>query len=193
MTKRKLLTLAAAALLGISLAASANQATPETEAAAPAAARPANFFDPNFWLSGFGTAPAPISTELRFNAAHPADWIKFVDPKAHVPMHMVFMNPATYTQFMQPQFYLEFMKPENMAAWMDFNQYQVMMDPATMYHWMNPGSYMHVIDPNMYRETMNPANYMVYMNPATYAGWTGAVTCDPKDGKATQTWFGYTC
>ena len=195
MNKTKILALAASLILTLSAATSANQATtqPEASNAAPAAVPSINIFDPNYWMSGWGTTPAAISTELKFNAANPKDWMKWVDPKAHTSMHMTFMNPASYTQFMQPQFYLEFMKPENMAAWMDMNSYQVLMDPQTMYHWMNPGSYMHVIDPNMYTAAMNPANYMVYMNPATYAGWTGAQTCDQNNPNRTLTWFGYTC
>ena len=195
MIRNKLLALGAAALLTLSVATQANQAEiqPDANAAGAAPAVTPNFFDPNYWLNSFTGTPAPMPTALTFNAAHPADWMKWVDPKSHTKMHMAFMNPATYAQFVQPQFYMEFMKPQNMAAWMDFNQYQVMMDPQTMYYWMNPGSYMHMIDPNMYTAAMNPANYMVYMNPATYAGWTGAQTCDPNNPNSTQAWFGYTC
>lgn len=195
MIRNKLLTLGAAALITLSAATQANQAEtqPEANATIEAPATVPNFFDPNYWLNSFTGTPAPMPTELTFNAAHPADWMKWVDPKSHAKIHMAFMNPAMYAQFMQPQFYMEFTKPENMAAWMDFNQYQPMMDPQTMTYWMNPGSYMHMMDPNMYTAAMNPANYMVYMNPATYAGWTGVQTCDPNNPNSTQTWFGYTC
>ncbi len=193
MLKNKLITLAAAALLALGTAVGANEAAQKPEAeTAPAQAVP-NFFDPNYWMNSFSGTPAAVTTELKFNAAHPAGWMKWADPKSHTQMHMTFMNPATYAQFVQPQFYMEFMKPENMAAWMDFSQYQVMMDPQTMNYWMNPGSYTHVIDPKMYAAAMNPANYLVYMNPATYAGWTGAQTCDQNNPNATQTWFGFTC
>ena len=195
MIKTRLIAFLAAALLSLGAVSRANQAEakPEAEAAATAPAAVPNFFDPNYWINSFTGTPAPVSTELTFNAAHPSGWMKWVDPKSHTQMHMQFMNPATYAQFMQPQFYMEFMKPENMMAWMDFNQYAVMWDPQTMAWWMNPGSYMHVMDPNMYTAAMNPANYMVYMNPATYAGWAGAQTCDQNNPNATQTWFGYTC
>ena len=195
MIRNKLLALGAAALLSLSVATQANQAEtqPEANTTVEAPAVAPNFFDPNYWINSFTGTPAPMTTRLTFNAAHPADWMKWVDPKGHTQMHMAFMNPAMYAQFMQPQFYMEFTKPENMAAWMDFNQYQVMMDPQTMNYWMNPGSYMHMMDPNMYTPAMNPANYMVYMNPATYAGWTGAQTCDQNNPNSTQTWFGYTC
>lgn len=193
MLRKRLITLLAAALLSLGAASQANQGEtrPEAQAGAPAAVP--NFFDPNYWINSFTGTPAPGTTELSFNAAHPSAWMKWVDPKSHVKMHMDFMNPATYTQFVQPQFYMEFMKPENMAAWMDFNQYAVMWNPQTMAWWMNPGSYMHAADPGMYTAAMNPANYMVYMNPATYAGWGGAQTCDPNNPNATQTWFGSNC
>ena len=195
MIRSRLLALGVAALISLSAATQANQAEsqPEANAVTEAPTVVPNFFDPNYWLNSFTGTPAPMPTALTFNAAHPADWMKWIDPKSHTKMHMAFMNPAMYAQFMQPQFYMEFAKPENMAAWMDFNQYQPMMDPQTTYHWMNPGSYMHMIDPNMYTAAMNPANYMVYMNPATYAGWTGAQTCDPNNPNKTQTWYGYTC
>ena len=192
MLRTKLIALLATALLTLSAASQANQAEAEAAAVETPAAVP-NFFDPNYWLNSFTGTPAPVSTELTFNAAHPSSWIKWVDPKSHTQMHMQFMNPATYAQFMQPQFYMEFMKPENMAAWMDFNQYAVMWDPNTMAWWMNPASYMHMIDPSMYTAAMNPANYMVYLNPATYAGWTGTQTCDQNNPNRTLTWFGYTC
>ena len=193
MFKTRLIAFLTAALLSLGTASQANQAEAQPEAQTGNNAAVPNFFDPNYWMNSFTGTPAPVSTELTFNAAHPSSWMKFIDPKTHTGVHMQFMNPASYAQFMQPQFYMEFMKPENMAAWMDFNQYQVMMDPQTMYYWMNPGSYMHMIDPNMYTAAMNPANYMVYMNPATYAGWTGAQTCDQNNPNSTQTWFGYTC
>ena len=195
MIRNKLLALTATALLALSLTTNANQAV-EAAVTTKTDKQPANInmFDPNYWMSAMANPALPaISTELKFNAAHPGAWMQWIDPKTHVQTHMAFMNPATYAQFVQPQFYMEFTKPENMAAWMDFNQYQVVMDPQTMYYWMNPGSYMHMIDPNMYTAAMNPANYMIYMNPATYAGWAGAQTCDPKNPNRTQAWFGYTC
>ncbi len=169
----RLLLLLATALLALSAVSQANQAEVQPQADATAEVPPLvaapGFFDPNYWLDNFTGTEAPIGTGLKFNAAHPAGWIKWVDPKSHMSMHKSFMNPATYTQFMQPRFYLEFMKPENMMAWMNPASYQVMMDPQTMGYWMNPANYMHVMDPGMYKETMNPANYMVFMNPATYA------------------------
>jgi hypothetical protein len=174
MFKHKILTLISAVLLTSSTISLAAESTPaETEAQIPVPAAPPNFFDPNAWFGGFGATPASTSTELSFNAAHPSTWMKFVDPKTHIPTHMQFTNPATYAQFMQPQFFMEFMKPENMAAWMDFNQYAVMMDPQTMAYWMNPAAYQHGFDPRMYTAAMNPANYMAYTNPATYMGWAG--------------------
>ena len=193
MFKTRLITFLAAVLLSLGVASQANQAETQPEAQAEAPAAVPNFFDPNYWINSFTGTPAPVATELTFNAAHPSAWMKWVDPKSHAKMHMDFMNPATYAQFVQPQFYMEFMKPENMAAWMDFNQYAVMWDPQTMAWWMNPGSYMHAVDPGMYTAAMNPANYMVYMNPATYAGWAGAQTCDQNNPNATQTWFGWAC
>ena len=191
--RNRFIALTTVALLAFSLAGQANEATDGAEQA-PAASAPAfNFFDPNTWMNMTGSAPAAPVTGLQFNAAHPADWMKIVDPKTHAGMHMMFANPATYTQFMQPQFYMEFMKPENMAAWMNPASYQVMMDPQTMTWWMNPQTYAHAFDPAMYQAAMNPANYMVYANPATYMAWAGSPTCDPKDGKQTQGWFGYSC
>ncbi|MDH3631611.1 MAG: hypothetical protein OER98_10875 [Gammaproteobacteria bacterium] len=195
MTRNKLLALAAAALLSVSLVSHANQAIEAEASAKPTApATNVNMFDPNYWMTAF-TAPGQpaISTELKFNAATPSGWMQWIDPKTHMPTHMTFMNPTSYAQFMQPQFYMEFMKPENMMAWMNPASYQVMMDPQTMNHWMNPASYMHMMDPAMYQETMNPANYMTYLNPATYAGWMGAQTCDPENPDQTPTWFGIGC
>ena len=174
MSKQKILTLISAVLLISSTIALAVESTQdEAYVQNPSPATLPNFFDPNTWFGSSAAAPAPASTKLTFNAAHPSSWMKFVDPKTHNMMHMKFANPATYAQFMQPQFWMEFMKPENMMAWMDFNQYAVMMNPQTMAYWMNPAAYMHAIDPKMYAATMNPANYMVYMNPATYMGWAG--------------------
>jgi len=193
MLKTRLLAFLAAALLSLGTVSQANQAETQAEADTGTPAALPNFFDPNYWVNSFTGTPAPVTTELAFNAAHPSAWMKWVDPKAHMPTHMQFMNPAMYTQFLQPQFYMEFTKPGNMAAWMDFNQYQVMMDPQTMAYWMNPASYMHVVDPNMYTAAMNPANYMVFMNPATYAGWAGAQTCDQNNPDKTSNWFGYNC
>ncbi|MCP4388554.1 MAG: hypothetical protein GY802_09670 [Gammaproteobacteria bacterium] len=197
--KIKLLALAASALLTISLVSSANQAQPQPEvASAPQAAtntNPGNLFDPNYWIAAFnapGEQPS-ISGEMTFNAAQPASWTQWVDPKTHKSMHMQFLNPASYTQFMQLQFYMEFAKPENMMSWMNPASYQVMMDPQTMTHWMNPANYMHVADPAMYTETMNPANYMIYLNPATYAGLMGSKTCDQNNPNKTPAWFGYSC
>ncbi len=193
----RLLLLLATALLALSAVSQANQAEVQPQADATAETPPLavtpDFFNPNSGLDNFTGAQAPIGAGLKFNAAHPAGWIKWVDPKSHMSMHKSFMNPATYAQFMQPRFYLEFMKPENMAAWMDFNQYQVMMAPQTMNHWMNPGSYIHVMNPDMYAAALNPANYMVYLNPATYADWTGSQTCDQNDPNRTPGWFGYSC
>ena len=174
MLNRTFMTLVSAILLitsTISLAAEKEAADAYTQSSTTTAQ--ANFFDPSAWFSGVGTAATPSSTKLTFNAAHPSSWMKFVDPKTHNHMHMVFANPATYAQFMQPQFWMEFMKPENMMAWMNFNQYAVMMNPQTMTYWMNPASYQHAFDPKMYSATMNPASYMVFMNPATYMGWAG--------------------
>ena len=190
---KKLIAIFASLMLSLSISVQANQ--PEAPQAEPAPIGTFNPFDPNAWMGGFVPGTGATTTELKFNAAHPADWMKWVDPKTHTHMHMTFANPATYAQFVQPQFYFEFMKPENMMAWMDFNQYAVMMDPQTMTYWMNPASYMHAMDPAMYTETMNPANYMIYMNPNTYlAGWTGGQTCDPKKNpNAKQSWFGYHC
>jgi len=195
MIRNKLLALMATALLTLSLATNANQAVEAvvtTKADAPSAN--VNMFDPNYWMSAMANPALPaISTELKFNAAHPGAWMQWVDPKTHLPTHMAFMNPSSYAQFMQPQFYMEFIKTENMMAWMNPASYQVMMDPQTMAYWMNPGSYMHVMDPSMYQETLNPANYMTYLNPATYTGWMGGQTCDPENPNKTPTWFGYTC
>jgi len=199
--KIKLLALAASALLTISIASNANQVDAQPEATAETATRPAapanstNLFDPNYWMAAFHApvAQPSISGEMSFNAAHPSGWMQWVDPKTHIPTHMTFMNPASYTLFMKPQFYMEFTKPDNMMAWMNPASYQVMMDPQTMNYWMNPNSYMHLLDPAMYQETMNPANYMVYLNPATYAGLMGATTCDQNNPNKTLTWFGYTC
>ena len=197
MFKSRLLALLAAALLSLGAASQANQAEaqPEAQAETPAIAPAAtpNFFDPTYWINSFTGTPAPVTTVLTFNAAHPSGWMKWVDPEAHENLHLQFINPATYTQFVQPRFYMEFTKPQNMAAWMDFSQYAVMWDPQTMTHWMNPGSYMHVTDPNLYSAAMNPANYLVYLNPATYAGWAGGQTCDQNNPNRTQGWFGNTC
>lgn len=193
MIKSKVLALTSAALLALSLTSNANQAV-EAVAKPAVSTTNVNWFDPNNWMGAMAATELPaISTELTFNAAHPGGWMKWIDPKSHVPMHMTFMNPRSYVQFMQPQFYMEFTKPENMMAWMNPASYQVMMDPQMMTYWMNPASYMHMIDPAMYQETMNPANYMIYMNPTTYAAWMGAQTCDPKDPNKTPSWFGRRC
>lgn len=193
--KKNLSAIATAALLSLSLTSYANQAV-EAEVSITAAAPAANtnILDPNYWMTAI-TAPTPpvISNGLTFNAARPGAWMNWIDPKTHIPTHMTFMNPASYTQFMQPQFYLEFIKPENMAAWMNPESYQVMMDPQTMSYWMNPAAYMHMADPAMYRETMNPANYMVYLNPNTYAAIFGAQTCDQQTPGKTSAWFGFGC
>ncbi len=199
MIKTRLSAFLAAALLSLGIAAQANQAEvkpetrPEAGAATVAPEALPNFFDPNYWVNTLTGTPVPGSEKLKFNAAHPADWMKWVDPKEHKNMHMTFMNPATYTQFMQPKFYMEFTKPQNLAAWMDFNQYAVMWDPQTMGWWMNPAAYMHVIDPTMYTAAMDPANYMVYMNPATYMGWANMQTCDQNNPNGGTSWFGVGC
>jgi hypothetical protein len=197
MIRSKWLAIAASMLLTFSLAGYANQTHTQAEAApgsATAAVTP-NFFDPNYWMASFSApnSQPPISNKLKFNAAHPSAWMKWVDPATHIPTHMEFMNPASYTQFMAPQFYMEFMKPENMAAWMNPASYQVMMDPQTMSYWMNPESYMHMTNPAMYQQTMNPANYMVYLNPNTYAAIMGSTTCDPENPNKTPVWFGFGC
>jgi hypothetical protein len=194
-SKKNLLAITTAALLSLSPASNARQSVEAEVSETPAApAANTNLFDPNYWMAAFtGPTPPPISNELTFNAAQPSAWMNWVDPKTHIPTHMTFMNPASYTQFMRPQFYLEFMKPENMAAWMNPASYQVLMDPQTMSYWMNPASYQHVMDPAMYRETMNPANYMVYLNPNTYAKIFAAQTCDQQSGDKNTGWFGFAC
>jgi len=193
--KNTLLAIATAALLSLSLISYANQAAEAEATLKPASpVANANLFDPNYWMTAFtGPTPPAISSRLTFNAAQPSAWMKWVDPKTHIPTHMTFMNPASYTQFMYPQFYLEFMKPENMAAWMNPASYQVMMNPQTLSYWMNPGSYMHITDPAMYQETMNPANYMVYLNPSTYADIFAAQTCDQQTPGKTSSWFSFGC
>jgi hypothetical protein len=195
MIGKKFLTLAAAALLSMSIASNANQpATLETAATASAPAA-GNSFDPNYWMAAF-TNPEipPISDELAFNAAHPSAWMKLVAPGSHMQTHQMFANPASYTQFMQPRFFMEFTKPENLMAWMNPASYQVMLEQQTMNYWMNPASYTHMVDPAMYQETMNPANYMVYLNPNTYlAALMGSQTCDPENPNQTPGWFGRGC
>ena len=174
MSKLKLKSLLAAALLFTGIAVQANQ--PEAEAqAAPEAqpmAMPANMFDPMAWMGMFGYPAQDTATPagVTFNAAHPSSWMQWVDPRTHTAMHMQFTNPTNYQQFMQPAFSVEFMKPQNMMAWFDPASYQVMMDPQTMTYWMNPNAYMHGMNPAMYQQTMNPANYMAFMNPASYTG-----------------------
>ncbi|MGB5329753.1 MAG: hypothetical protein WBO58_16160 [Gammaproteobacteria bacterium] len=194
-SKKYLLQITTAALLSLSLASYANQAVEaEVKVTAAAPAANTNLLDPGYWMTAFtGPTPPAISNGLTFNAAQPSAWMNWIDPKTHIPTHMTFMNPASYTQFMQPQFYLEFMKPENMAAWMNPASYQVMMNPQTVSYWMNPASYQHMADPAMYRETMNPANYMVYLNPNTYAKIFAAQTCDQQSGDKTSGWFGFGC
>ncbi len=208
MARNKLWILTTAVLLSISLISNANQAVEEEAATRPAAAASSvNKLNPSYRTSSL-TAPttastvAPtvpatppmISNGLTFNAAHPSAWMNWFDPETHLPTHMTFMNPASYTQFMQPQFYMEFMKPENLAAWMNPASYQAMMNPQTMSHWMNPSSYMHVTNPAMYQAAMNPANYMVYLNPNTYlAGLAGSQTCDSDNPNKTPGWFGGGC
>ena len=188
---KSLLPIAVAALLSLSLASHANQSVDANVNKPAAPVDNANLFDPNYWMAVFpGPTPPSISNEPTFNAAQPGAWMKWVDPPTHIPTHMSFMNPASYTQFMQPQFYLEFIKPENMAAWMNPASYQVMMNPQTLAYWMNPASYMHIADPAMYRETMNPANYMVYLNPNTYAAIFAAQTCDQQSPGDSTGWFG---
>jgi len=106
--KIKLLALAASALLAVSIASNANQANSQSEttsASVPATStNSANMFDPNYWMAAFTAAPTQqptISGEVPFNAAHPAAWMHWIDPKTHQSIHMSFMNPANYTQFMQ--------------------------------------------------------------------------------------------
>ncbi len=194
-SKKNLLAITTAALLSFSLISYANQAVEaEVGVEQTGPTNSTNPFDPGYWMTAFtGPTPPAISTGLTFNAAQPGAWMKWVDPETHIPTHMIFMNPASYTQFMSPQFYLEFMKPENMAAWMNPASYQVMTNPQTLSYWMNPGSYMHIADPAMYQETMNPANYMVYLNPNTYAAIFAAQTCDQQTPGKTSSWFGFGC
>lgn len=174
MPRLPLKSLLAAVLLFTGIAAQASQPQGETQAATDAAAitMPANLFDPMSWMAmaGYPAQGAAATTEGSFNAAHPSAWMKWIDPKSHVAMHMQFSNPASYQQFMQPAFYMEFMKPENMMAWFNPASYQVMTNPQTMNYWMNPNAYMHMMDPAMYQQAMNPANYMALMNPASYTG-----------------------
>lgn len=220
MVSNKLWVLTAAALLSISMVSNANQAVEGEVAAKPAAPAPSvNRFNPSYGSSVLAApttestiastvvpttestvaptvpaTPPAISNGLTFNAAHPSAWMNWIDPQTHLPTHMTFMNPASYTQFMKPQFYMEFMKPENLAAWMNPASYQKMIDPQTISYWMNPGSYMHMTNPAMYQATMNPANYMIYLNPNTYlAAFTGSQTCDPENPNSTPGLFGNGC
>lgn len=212
MVGNKLGVITTAALLSISLISNANQAVEGEVATEPTATvSSVNSLNPRYRTSSpaapttaptaastvaptVPATPPTISNGLTFNAAHPSAWMNWVDPKNHLPTHMTFMNPASYTQFLQPQFYMEFMNPENLAAWMNPASYQAMMDPKTISHWMNPGSYMHMMNPAMYQAAMNPANYMVYLNPNTYlAGLTGPQTCDPDNPNKTPGWFGGGC
>ena len=196
MINKRLFVLAATIVLSMSVASNANQSLQAEVAVEPAApVNSENTLDPSSGMAPL-TMPTPpmISSGPAFNAAQPSAWMSWVDPKTHIPTHMRFMNPASYTQFIQPQFYLEFMKPENMAAWMNPASYQTMMDPQTISYWMNPGSYMHMTNPVMYQETMNPANYMIYLNPNTYlAALTGSQTCDPENPNQAPGWFGGGC
>ncbi len=196
MIAKRLLILAASTLLSMSVTLNANQALDAEAGVGPAApASNENRLKPNSGIAPLTTpTPPAISSGLTYNAAQPGSWMSWIDPKTHIPTHMTFMNPASYTQFMQPQFYLEFMKPENMAAWMNPASYQAMMDPQTMSYWMNPGSYMHMTNHVMYQETMNPANYMIYLNPNTYlAALTGSQTCDAENPNQAPGWFGGGC
>ena len=220
MVSNKLWALMAAALLSISMVSNANQAVEGEVADEPVApASTVNKFNPGYGTSVLAVpttestvasttlptiastveptvpaTPPAISSGLTFNAAHPSAWMNWIDPETHLPTHMTFMNPASYTQFMKPQFYMEFMKPENLAVWMNPASYQVMMDPQTISYWMNPGSYMHMTNPAMYQATMHPANYMIYLNPNTYlAAFTGSQTCDPENPNKTSGLFGSSC
>ncbi len=186
MMSKKLIAMLTAGLLTFATAGHTNETHAPGAMAPEGAVQLPNIADPAEWMNmfNFGTQPGAVKT-LAFNPAKPSEWMKWVDPKTHVQMHMAFANPATYAQFMNPMLYMEFMKPENMMAWMNPGSYAVMMDMNTYTYWMNPNSYMHAMDPNMYTQMMNPAAYMAFANPASY----GFTTCENSENGQVS-WFG---
>jgi hypothetical protein len=162
----------AAGLFGTPAYAAEAPAGAEATGQYPAQSQTMNWFDPSTWMTGGAYGGMQHGAgDFRWNPAHPAGWIVFMDPKAHPGAHWAFMNPATYAQFMQPQFYMQFADPSNWMAWINPASYMPLMNPATYMGWMNPAAYMHVVDPSMYMQAMNPGNYMAFINPLTYMQW----------------------
>jgi hypothetical protein len=128
-----------------------------------------NPFDFNSWFGGSGAVQAAPTAQM--NPLDPNFWGSFVNPKTHEGMHMIYMNPAQYTQFMTPEFYAQFMNPMTYMAMMNPQSYASFMDPNTWMYWMQPDTYTHMMDMSMYAQMMNPAAYMSFMNPALYAQW----------------------
>ncbi|NNE63622.1 MAG: hypothetical protein HKN34_06025 [Gammaproteobacteria bacterium] len=165
MAKHKFLIVIAPLFALLSTVVNATGTTTGEQMAQPGNAVQFNMFDPTAWFGAYAQPSA--ETDNFFQAAHPATWMQFVDPKKHQQMHMNFSNPAYYSQFMQPGFYMQFMNPQNWMAWMNPASYAKMFDPAVITHWMNPASYMHVMDPSMYSQLMNPAAYTALIKPIT--------------------------
>lgn len=171
MRKTLLSALLAAALSPLMiLAASTHEGHTSADPAGQSQTPSYNWFDPSTWGVAGKTFSQPGMT-MPFNPAHPASWVKIIDPRTHVDMHMAFTNPANYAQFMQPQFYMQFMNPNTWLAWMNPANYAVFMNPATYLWWMSPTAYVHGMDPNNYMQMLNPASYAAFMNPMTYFQW----------------------
>lgn len=118
-----------------------------------------------------------------FNAAHPAGWAMFVNPRTHTATHRAFTNPATYVQFMQPGFYVQFVNPANWMAWFNPASYATFLDPNTYLYWMTPKAYVHGLDPRHYLQALDGRNYAAFFDAGTYLAWFDVdaydITTDP--------------
>ncbi len=124
----------------------------------------ANPFDASTWRRHHGG-------QMRFNFAHPATWMLFIDPNTHEIGYATLMNPANYPQLVQPRFWMQFANFKNWLAWVDPASYTALFNPATYLGWMRPDSYVHLADPGMYTQVVNPGAYVALMNPTLYMQW----------------------
>ncbi len=146
-----------------------------------------NPFDSSTWVRHHGG-------QMRFNFAHPAAWMSFINPNTNSIWYATLTNPVNYPQLVQPQFWMQFANSNNWMAWMDPASYATLFNPATYLGWMRPESYKHFMDPGMYMQVLNPVAYMALTNPALYLQWVNpaAYAAPPMGvygGAATFNWF----
>ncbi|MCP3670000.1 MAG: hypothetical protein GY814_06125 [Gammaproteobacteria bacterium] len=147
----------------------------------------ANPFDSSTWRRHHGG-------QMRFNFAHPAAWMSFIDPNTNSIWYAALTNPVNYPQLVQPQFWMQFANSNNWMAWMDPASYATLLNPATYLGWMQPKSNKHFMDPGMYIQVLNPGAYTALTNPALYMRWASptAYAASPRGvygGAATFNWF----